>query len=179
MHLQVNEKTLTQPLEVLKDPNSEGTAADIRVQTAMLEEIREDMNAAADAINRIELLRRQLEDLKDVVADRDDSEELGSDADSLIEALVAVEENLIQLRVTGAGQDFVRWPSKLVERLGYLGNTTAIGDFVPTDPSRAVHAVLQQELAEQQSELAELLRTHVEAFNRMLRERDVPPLISQ
>jgi photosystem II stability/assembly factor-like uncharacterized protein len=179
VHLQVNGETLSQPLEVLKDPNSSGTVEDIRVQTAMLEEVREDMNAAAETINRIELLRRQLEDLKDVVSDRDDSEELGAAADSLIDALVAVEENLLQLRVTGTGQDYVRWPSKLVERLGYLGMSTAIGDFVPTDPSRAVHTVLQQELAEQQAALAELLRTQVEAFNRMLREREVPQLISQ
>ncbi len=178
VHLQVNGEMHAQPLEVLKDPNSSGTAEDIRVQTAMLEQVREDMNAGAEAINRIELLRRQLEDLKDVVTDRDDAEELGAAADSLIDALVAVEEDLIQLRVTGTGQDNVRWPSKLVERLGYLGQSTAIGDFPPTDPARAVHAVLQQELAEQQAALDELLRTQVEAFNRMMRERNVPQLIS-
>jgi len=178
VHLQVNGETHAQPLEVLKDPNSSGTAEDIRVQTAMLDEVREDMNDAAAAINRIELLRRQLEDMKDVVVDRDDAEELGAAADSLIDALIAVEENFIQLRVTGTGQDYVRWPSKLVERLGYLGPSTAIGDFPPTDATRAVLAVLQQELAEQQAALDELLRTQVEAFNRMLRERDVPQLIS-
>jgi hypothetical protein len=178
VHLQVNDETRAQPLMVLKDPNSSGTAEDIRVQTAMLQEVREDMNSSAESINQIELLRRQLEDLKDVVSDRDDAEELGAAADSLIDALVAVEENFIQLRVTGTGQDNVRWPAKLVERLNYLGNSTAIGDFRPTDPTREVHVVLQQELAEQQAALEELLRTQVAAFNRMLSERNVPQLIS-
>lgn len=124
------------------------------------------------------MLLRQLEDLKDVVADRDDAEEIGAAADSLIDALVVVEGELIQLRVTGTGQDNVRWPAKLVERLNYLGNSTAIGDFRPTNPTREVHVVLQQELAEQQAALDELLRTQVAAFNRMLRERNVPQLIS-
>ncbi len=179
VHLQVNEEMHEQPLEVLKDPNSAGVTADIRAQTAMLEEVRDNMNAAAESINRIELLRRQLEDLKDIVADRDDAEELGTASDSLIDALVAIEENFIQLRVTGTGQDNVRWPAKLVERLGYLGNSTAIGDFPPTDPARAVHAVLKQELAEQQAALEELLHTQVAEFIRMLRERDVPTLISE
>ena len=178
VHLAVNDETHTQPLEVLKDPNSSGSAEDIRVQTAMLEELREDMNAAAESINRIELLRRQLEDLKDVVSDRDDAEEIAAAADSLIDALVAVEENFIQLRVTGTGQDQVRWPAKLVEQLNYLGSSTAIGDFRPTDPAREVHLVLQQELAEQQAALEEVLRTQVAAFDRMLRERNVPQLIS-
>ena len=178
VHLQVNEEMQAQPLEVLKDPNTTGTAEDIRVQTAMLNQVREDMNASAESINQIELLRRQLEDLKDVVADRDDAEELVAAADSLIDALVGVEENFIQLRVTGTGQDQVRWPAKLVEQLGYLGSSTAIGDFAPSDPARQVHVVLQQELSVQQSALEELLRTQVAAFNRMLRERNVPQLIS-
>ena len=178
VHLQVNDEMQAQPLEVLKDPNSSGTAEDIRVQTAMLSQVREDMNASAESINQIELLRRQLEDLKDVVADRDDAEELVAAADSLIDALVGVEENFIQLRVTGTGQDQVRWPAKLVERLGYLGSSTAIGDFAPSDPARQVHVVLQQELLVQQSALEELLRTQVAAFNQMLRERNVPQLIS-
>jgi hypothetical protein len=38
--------------------------------------------------------------------------------------------------------------------------------------------ILQQELAAQQDALEELLQTRVAEFNRMLRERDVPLLIS-
>ena len=57
---------------------------------------------------------------------------------------------------------------------GFVG----IGDFVPTDPERAVHQILKQELAEQRRALDELLRTRVAEFNRLLRERNVPTLIS-
>jgi photosystem II stability/assembly factor-like uncharacterized protein len=176
--LRVGDETYTQQLEVIKDPNTTGTEQDILVQTEMLVELREDMNDAADAINQIELLRRQLEDLKDVLGDRDDAEELGAAADSLAKELVAVEHELLQLQVTGTGQDVIRWPSKVVERLGYLAQSVGIGDFSPTDSERAVHEILKQELAEQQRALAELLRTRVAEFNRMLRERNVPTLIS-
>jgi photosystem II stability/assembly factor-like uncharacterized protein len=176
--LQVGDETFTRQLEVIKDPNSTGTESDILAQTSMMFDLRGDMNAAAEAINQIELLRRQLEDLKDVVAERDDAEELGAAADSLGEALVAIEGNLIQLRATGTGQDGVRWPSQLVERLGYLAQSVAIGDFPPTDAEAEVHTILKEELSENQRALEDLLRTRVAEFNEMLRQRNVPTLIS-
>jgi photosystem II stability/assembly factor-like uncharacterized protein len=179
VELEVGGQTHERTIRVLKDPNTTGSEADILTQTAMLKDIRTDMNRAADAINQIETLRRQLEDLKEVLASRkDDGSEITAAADSLAQALVAVEEKLIQLKVTGTGQDQIRYPAEIVERLGYLAGSVAVGDFAPTDPSKEVHAVLKQELSEQEQALAELLRTRVAEFNRLLRERNVPPLIS-
>ena len=71
-----------------------------------------------------------------------DAEEITAAADSLIDALVAVEENFIQLRVTGTGQDLLRWPAKLVGQLNYLASSTAIGYFRAPYPARAVRAGL-------------------------------------
>ena len=47
-------------LMVIKDPNSEGTEADINTQMAMLFELRKDLESAADMVNQIELIRSQL-----------------------------------------------------------------------------------------------------------------------
>ena len=57
----------TRDREVVKDPSSEGTLADIRAQTAMMLELRNDFNEAAEAINQIEWIRRQVYDLKAVM----------------------------------------------------------------------------------------------------------------
>jgi hypothetical protein len=176
--LEVGERTLERELDVLKDPNNSATEAEIREQVAMLDDIRDDMSRAAETINQIELLRRQLQDLPAVVAGREDGAEISAAADSLEKALVDVEENLIQLRVTGTGQDNIRWPARIVERLGYLGQSVAVGDYVPTDPVREVHGILKEELSEQITALAELMQTQVAEFNRMLRDRNVSPLIS-
>jgi hypothetical protein len=176
--LETDGETRTQPLRVIKDPNTSGTEAEIRSQIAMLETIREDMSRGAETINQIELLRRQLQDLGDVVEGRDDGEEITAAADSLEQELIAVEGNLIQLRVTGTGQDNVRWPVRIIERLGYLGQSVAVGDFVPTDAVQNVHVILQRELADQIAALEELVRTRVAEFNQMLRSKNVSPLIS-
>jgi photosystem II stability/assembly factor-like uncharacterized protein len=51
---------LSQQLIVRKDPNSEGTEADINAQVALLFELRKDLENAADMVNQIEVIRSQL-----------------------------------------------------------------------------------------------------------------------
>ena len=74
----------TQPLTVLKGPHSEGTVEDIRLQTAMLDELMTDINSLADAINRIEWVRRQLIDVQAIAKDLGETAEaVVSNADDL------------------------------------------------------------------------------------------------
>ena len=67
VRLNVGGKELTQTLEVRKDPNSAGTEADIREQMKMLTELRRDLDAAADVVNQIELVRGQILSLDQVL----------------------------------------------------------------------------------------------------------------
>jgi len=47
-------------LELRKDPNSEGSVADILAQFAMQQDIMADADSAVTMINRIESVRRQV-----------------------------------------------------------------------------------------------------------------------
>ena len=51
---------LRQPLIVKKDPNSGGTEADIAAQTAMMIELRQDLETGSKMANQIEFIRAQL-----------------------------------------------------------------------------------------------------------------------
>ncbi|MFQ5742469.1 MAG: WD40/YVTN/BNR-like repeat-containing protein, partial [Acidobacteriota bacterium] len=175
--LEVGGRQFSQQLRLLKDPNSEGSEADIAAQTAMLHELQSDMNTAADLVNRIEWVRRQLADLRERLQDLADGEELVGAADELGGTFVALEEKLMQLKLTGTGQDGVRWPAMLVSRIGYLANTTAIADFPPTDPQRQVQLLLEERLQRAQQEMDKLLRTDLPAFNRLLEKRNLGPVI--
>ncbi len=145
----------------------------------MMVELADDMNAAAELVNRIELIRRQLYDQRAVLREKGGADELIAAADALDAKLIGVEENLYQLKLTGTGQDRVRWPTMLVGRIGYLANTVSVGDFPPTDQAREVHALLKERLAQQQGAFDELVRTELAAFNGMLQERALGPVISQ
>ena len=175
--LVVGGREYEQELNVLKDPHSEGTEADIGAQTATVRALREDANSAAEMVNRIELIRRQLYDLKAVVQEQERAEEIVTSADELDTKLLGVEENLIQLKLTGTGQDGVRWPSMLVGRIGYLAGGVATADFRPTDQHLEVQEILNERLRRYRAELDALLQGDLAAFNRMLQQLNVPPVI--
>ena len=175
--LEAGESEHRQPLTVIKDPYSEGAAGDIAAQIATLEEIRGDIDTVAGMINRVEWVRRQLIDLQQVLADSEDSEELATATDELLGTLTSVQGSLRQLRLTGTGQDGVRWPVRLHGKLTYLFSGVATADFPPTDQALEVQAVLEQELRDLAAELERVIDTDVEAFNARLRERGLGPVV--
>jgi len=167
--LEVDGQTHTQSLVVLKDPHSEGTLADIEEQTAMVVALRDDLNAAADIVNRIELIRRQIYDRKSIVVAVGEGETLVSAVDSLDQKLIAVEGQLIQMK-NSQGGDGIRWPALVIDRLGYLIGNVATADFPPTDQQRAVHQVLRDQLMKAQREFDTLLERDLPVFNQTLQE---------
>ncbi len=176
--LEVAGQSQSQELRVLKDPNSEGTEADILAQTAMFSELRDDYEVVAGMVNRLEWVRRQLYDLNRVLEDRGDAPEILEASTELDERLISAENNLIRLLTTGTGQDGVRWAPKLLGEIRYLAGAVATGDFAPTDQAREVQVILNERVMRYRAEVDELLRTDVAGFNRMLRDRNMPPVIS-
>ena len=159
----------SESLRVVKDPNSEGTLADIDAQFALVGELMADRNRAADMVNRIELLRRQIVDLRPVLEERGDADDVIEAGEALDRALIEVESELIQLKDTGG--DGVRWPSMLVGRLRYLQDVVSVADFPPPDQHLEVAGILREQLEEVERALAAVLADDLARYNRLLRER--------
>jgi hypothetical protein len=176
--LAVDGREYPQPLDVLKDPNSEGTEGDIAAQIAKVKEIRGDYDAAAGLVNRIEWVRRQIYDLRAVLEDQGGAEEILTAAEELDVEFIAVEEELLRLTTTGTGQDGVRYPTKLVGRLRYLAGAVATADFRPTDQQGEVHMVLRERLEQHRLVVERLLGEDLPRFNQMLRQRNLSPVIT-
>ena len=170
-------QTLTQSLEVLKDPASGGSIADIRTQHVLARKILLDVDSTVDMINTLEGVRGQIAALKGALAGDDKMADLRAAADSLEQRYVAAEEALLQLRVTGRGQDALRWPQKLVEKLMYLGGQVASSDHLPTGPQREVHAVLEQRMRASRAVIDKLTSEDLAAFRKRLRDRNISVLI--
>ena len=161
-------ETFTRSLEVRKDPDSEGSLADIAEQFAMQKQIYADADSASALINRIESVRRQVLDARDLLAERGGSDPIVEAAEALDQSLIAVEQDLFQMRSTGTGQDGVRYPARLMESLGYLLNTVSVADFRPTDQSGEVQVILQERLARITDALEAVLNDDLEEFNRAI-----------
>jgi photosystem II stability/assembly factor-like uncharacterized protein len=170
----------SQLLVVRKDPNSEGTEADINTQIAMLFELRKDLESAADMVNQIELVRSQLGTITALLntgTASSDYPTIKQAADDLDKKLIDVEDNLIQRKLTGQGQDTVRYPPKLISKINYLANGIGGGDFPPTTQHREVKAMFEEQLATHRRRLDEILSRDLDAFNKLLRDRGIGNVI--
>ncbi len=155
-----------QPLTVLRDPNSAGSLEDILAQRALLDEIIADRSRVAGLVNRIELLRRQIIDLRPVLELREDATEALTAGEALDAALIEVESRLVQLKNTGP--DGARWPSMIAGRLSYLQGAVETADFPPTDQHAEVARILSNQVDEVEGLLEAVLTDELAAFNRLL-----------
>jgi len=175
--LTVAGQELSQPLTILKDPNSSGSEQDVQQQTAMLFDLRKDLESAADMINQIEVIRSQLDTIKSLLQG---DAAVKTASDDLDKKLIDVEDSLIQRRLTAQGQDSVRWPPKLISKFGYLASGVAgSADFPPTTQQREVYVQLKEQLANVRKRLDDVVSKDVDAFNKTLRERNIQNVITR
>ncbi|HXM48835.1 MAG TPA: hypothetical protein VN956_13415, partial [Pyrinomonadaceae bacterium] len=173
--LTIDGQELSQPLTVLKDPNVAGNDSDIQKQVAMLLDLRKDLEAAADMVNQIESIRAQLENLRSLLRTNAD---VRFAADDLDKKLIDVEDNLVQRKITGQGQDTVRFPPKLISKINYLASGVNSGDFAPTTQQLEVDTMFKAQLASLRKRLDDIVSGDVANFNRLLREKNIGNVIA-
>ncbi len=85
--------------------------------------------------------------------------------------------NLVDLRQTGAGQDGVRFGSRLLSKLNYLANGTSASDHRPTDQHGEVRVLLNTQLRDHLNALDLLITRDLAAFNDLLRSKNIPNVV--
>jgi len=176
--LTVDGKDYNQKLTVLKDPHSNGTEGDIQIQNKLVTSLSDELNGMVDAANQIELIRAQLAVLDAELGRDENATAIRTAAKDLSAKLVAIEDNLIRLKVTGRGQDGVRWTPRLIDKIGYLADEVETSDYQPTTQQVAVHDELKEKAATYRQRLRLVLGKEVADFNALLRQRNVPNVVS-
>jgi hypothetical protein len=121
----------------------------------------------------LELTRGRLESLLKVIdADSLKLEQrkgVRTAIDSLDTKLGRLEEKLFQRRITGRGQDDVRWSPRLAEQLEYLAGSVAGSDYAPTASQREVAQLLHERAAAVRAEFNDVTARELAAMNEQLR----------
>ena len=169
VRLTVDGRTHEQPLTMLKDPHSAGTEADIAAQVAFVRAVRADVVAAGASVERVEAMRVQLATIARFIED----DSLKAAIRDVQEKLADVQMNMVDLRLTGQGQDGVRFAAPLLQKLGYLINGITASDFGPTDQELEVQALLHSQLQEHLATVERLVRGEVTQLNERLRAQGV------
>ena len=138
---------------------------------------RKIFDSVADMVNTVELVRSQLANLARVTAGSRDASAVKEAAGALEEKLLHVEDQLIQRKFTGQGQDTTRWPAQLVSKLTYLAGSVDGSGEPPTTQARVVQTDYKKQISSLQAELDGVLEKDLTNFNRMLRDRGIQNVV--
>ncbi|MFS8638470.1 MAG: glycosyl hydrolase [Gemmatimonadota bacterium] len=172
VRLTVDGVTQTQPFRIVKDPRlTDVSQADLEAQFELAMRIRDKTSEANEAVILIRDLKAQIDERIQAANNRD----ITRRGEELKAALSKVEEEIYQVR-NRSNQDPLNYPIKLNNKLAALLGVVENGDGRPTRQSYAVFDELSQRLAVQLQELERVLARDLEAFNRRLRDRNLPPV---
>jgi photosystem II stability/assembly factor-like uncharacterized protein len=168
----------TREFAVLRDPRVTASEADLRQQFDLLIAVRDRVSAANDAVRRIREVREQVT----ASAGRarrlpgDAGRTIGQTADSLTAQLTAVEEAIYQTK-NRSNQDPLNYPIRLNNKLAALTDVVGDADARPTEQAKQLYAELSAALQVELDRLQAILDNGVPAFNRVVKERDVPAIM--
>ncbi|MBI4429083.1 MAG: glycosyl hydrolase [Ignavibacteriales bacterium] len=168
--------TLGQSFELKKDPRLETTQAEFEEQFTLTMKIRDKLSATHEAINTIREVKKQAEDLTKKSANHSSKTTVADAAKKLNEKLSAIEEELIQVKIK-SNQDALNYPIKLNNKLAALGGSVGSADTKPTKQHQEVFADLSAKIDLHLAGLKAVLASDVPAFNKLIREQDIPAVI--
>lgn len=164
VRLNVNGKDEEQSFEIIPNPNSESTAADMKAQYEFISDVNETVDKAHKSIKNIRAINKQLKDFQEQYKDDERTKDLRDKAKKLQDDFTAIEEALYQTK-NRSGQDPLNFPIKLTNKLGHLNSLVGMGDFAPTEQDKAVKRELEQQINAELVKFDNLVSQEISEFN--------------
>jgi photosystem II stability/assembly factor-like uncharacterized protein len=177
VRLKVGEKTLEHPFQLVKDLNLPTTPEQFQQLFELQMKIRDKLTQVHDAINEIRGIRKQVKWITDRTKKKTYFKKLDDAAKALKKKLQPIEDAFIQHKAK-ARQDLLNYPIKLNNKLAALGQWTLTSSWgAPTQQSLDVFEHLSKQVDDQLSTLKKIIDTDVAAFNKLVRELQVPAVM--
>ena len=158
--LTVDGQTLTQPLEILKDPQIVSSDADLVASTEMQKRIIRDLNETSDMVNHLETVRRQIEDklkaAQGVTASlRETDAQLANTEFKLLERSSALSDDKYFVQAYKVYSNLI-WLNGAVGT--GAGDEAGGADYRPTDAQVAVLEMIEKDLAVARAEYQAMIK---------------------
>ena len=173
VRLTVNGQSQMQPFVVLKDPMIQSSDADLVESTKMQVRIRDDINATSEIVNRLEVSRRQIEDLLKEFRGRDELEKPLMDLDK---KMLDVELQLVTKQDMRSDEKYFVDAYKVYMNLLWLGGAVGMGagdeaggaDYKPRDVAHTILADLEKQLEAAKAGYTAIVDKEIPAFNKAM-----------
>ena len=171
----VDKDSVEVPFILLADPNYVCSQADYDAQLDFLLQIQGKFNETMKGIKDIRSARTQMKDFVSKQG-KDCPKEIKQMSDSLSKELTAVEEKLHQTKAK-SGQDVLNYPIRLDDKLGGVYDMVSSGNMAPSKQARDVYAELAVQVDAEMSKLKGILDGGIKAFNKLVREKELPTVV--
>jgi len=177
----VDGQSYTQPLEILRPPDSHGSDADLQSSVRLQLKVRDDISLVSDMTNQLEWMRRQLEDQGKTVAGKDALLKAMNDIDRRMQE---VEYQLITRADALSDDKYFQTAYKLYQNFLWLngeigtgaGDVQGSADYGPTETAIGLVLDLEKQLAKTQADYKKLMDVDVPSYNQQLSGSGVAPL---
>jgi photosystem II stability/assembly factor-like uncharacterized protein len=177
----VDGQTLTQPLKILRTPDSHGNDADQQSSVRLQLKVRDDITAVSDMTNQIEWMRRQLQDQNKTVQGKAELLKAMADIDAKLQE---VEYKMITRADALSDDKYFQTAYKLYQNFIWLngeigtgaGDVQGAGDWGPTETAIGLVLDLERQLDAVKAEYKTLMERDVPAYNQQISSGGITPL---
>jgi len=180
--LTVDGRSQTEPLEIVRDPKVPTPVSDLDLSVRLQLRLRDDISAAADMVNTIEVMRKQLEDVTKAYRNDKSKETLLKQIAEMDKKLFDVEAKLLEPAQMTSDDKYFQQAYRVYMNLIWLngevgpgaGDVAGGADFPPTDTSVGVLETIEKDLNGAKADFRRLIDQDVPAFNRAVANTMTP-----
>lgn len=173
--LTVNGKSQEQEFEILKDPRTTSSLADIQEQFKFLISVRDKLSETNLAVKKIRTTRDQINRVTEPMKGKEDMKDVNDMAKSILDDMKKIEEALYQTK-NRSGQDPLNYPVRLNNKLAALGGEADGSDFKPNTQVKAVFNEVTGKIDEQLQQLSKIFSDRIPKFNELVKQKQINPV---
>ena len=170
--LTVNGQVQETEFEILKDPRTSGTLADIKAQFDFAIAVRDKLSETNKAVKNIRTVREQINRVTDPMKDKPDMKDVVDMGKSITDEMKKIEEALYQTK-NKSGQDPLNYPIRLNNKLGALAGEVDGSDFHPTEQVRTVYKETTDKIDMQLNSLRQIMKDKLPKFNDLVKQKQI------
>lgn len=184
VRLTVGGQSLIKSFEIKRDPRISTSAEDFQKQFDFLIKTRDKLSVTHDAVNQILDMMEELRATDMRVKDLENGKIISEEVKKLQEKLTSIQNELYAPRVkSGEDYEFLLFTSltwrdslKLNNRIANVQSVVAGAEIKPPDQCHEDFNELSAKLDIQFAKLREIIEKDIPAFNKLVKERDVPAI---
>ncbi|MBI1767690.1 MAG: glycosyl hydrolase [Bacteroidetes bacterium] len=158
--------------EILKDPRTNGTQADIKAQFDFAIAVRDKLTETNKAVKNIRTIREQVNRVIDPMKDKAELKDVTEMGKAINDEMKKIEEALYQTK-NKSGQDPLNYPIRLNNKLGALAGEVDGSDYKPTEQVKSVYKEITDKIDLQLNSLRQIMKDKLPKFNELVKQKQV------